>query len=475
MSKSDIIYWAEMVTWVVLASGIIQNLLQIAQLGMAASTLYRRPPVINSHLLWQRCSEIAPAITVIAPAFNEASTILGSLQSMLALQYPQFDIIIVNDGSTDATLDMLRAELALVPVDEPYEELLPHKPIRQIYCSSINPRFWVIDKENGGKADSQNAGVNLARTPLFCIVDGDTLLEQDALIRAVQPFVDDPERTIAVGGSLRIANGSRTRSGQVQKIDLPEKLLPRIQIVEYFRSFLMARLAWSKINCLMIISGAFGLFRKDVINEIGGYTLGSMGEDLDIVIRLHRHMRDMKRAYRIAFVPEPMCWTEVPESLKVLSRQRARWQNGALDCFFRYRGMALNPRYGRVGMLGFMQMVIVDLAGPIVEVLGYFTVPLFWALGVLSYESLFAYVAIVFGVGVFVSIASLILAEVQLRPYPRPLHLLELGSAAILENFGYRQLHNFWRLRGYWQYLRKKNEWGEMPRIGFGDAAPAAR
>jgi cellulose synthase/poly-beta-1,6-N-acetylglucosamine synthase-like glycosyltransferase len=468
--RADAIQVAQAITWVVLASGVIQNLLQIAQLCVAAATLHRRPPVSDPALLWQRYGDVAPAITMIAPAFNEEATIVSSVRSMLALRYPDYEVIIVNDGSTDGTLALLEREFDLLPESPFYEPLLPHQPIRAIYRSAAFGRLRVIDKVNGGKADAQNAAINLSGTPLFCVVDGDSLLEQDALIRAVQPFVDEPERMIAVGGSLRIANGSPIRDGQVRQVDVPHKLLPRIQIVEYLRSFLMARLAWSQINCLMIISGAFGLFRKDVVVEVGGYTAGSMGEDLDIVIRLHRHMRDSRREYRIGFVPEPMCWTEVPESLRVLSRQRARWQNGALDCFFRYRGMALNPRYGRVGLLGFSQMIVVDLVGPVVEVLGYFTIPLFWALGVLSYESLVAYIAIVFGMGMFVSIASLLLAEMQLRPYPRPLHLLELGSAAILENFGYRQLHNFWRLRGYWQYLRSSREWGEMPRIGFVEA-----
>jgi cellulose synthase/poly-beta-1,6-N-acetylglucosamine synthase-like glycosyltransferase len=467
--RADLIQVAQVITIIVLASGVIQNLLQIVQLGVAAATLKARPPVQDASLIWQRYSGVAPAITIIAPAFNEQTTIVGTIQSMLSLRYPRFEVIIVNDGSTDGTLELLISKFNLVPSPEPFHPLLKHRPVRGIYRSTSHPQLRVIDKANGGKADAQNAGVNLSSNPVFCVVDGDSLLEKDALLRAVQPFVDDPQRVVAVGGALRITNGSRMKSGEVRQVDVPHKLLPRIQIVEYFRSFLTARLAWSEINCLMIISGAFGLFRRDVVTEIGGYTVGSMGEDLDIVIRLHRHMRDAGSDYRIAFVPDAMVWTEVPETLKVLSRQRARWQNGALDCFFRYRHMAFNPRYGRLGVLGFGQMVVVDIIGPLIEVLGYFTIPLFWAFGALSYESLLAYVALVFGVGMFISIASLLLAEMQLRPYPHPLHLLELGSAAILENFGYRQLHNFWRLRGCWHYLRAKNEWGEMPRVGFSE------
>ena len=254
----------------------------------------------------------------------------------------------------------------------------------------------------------------------------------------------------------------------MRSVGLPRSLLARIQIVEYLRSFLMARLAWSQINALMIISGAFGLFRRDIVNEIGGYIPGTMGEDLDIVIRLHRHMRRASRPYRIAFVAEPMCWTQVPEKISVLARQRARWENGSLECFFTYRDMTFNPRYGAVGMLGFGHMLIVDVVGPLIEVLGYITIPIFWLLGALSEEYLFAYMVIAFGLGTLASLASLLLAEFQLRPYQNASDIMKLGAAAILENFGYRQMHNVWRLRGWWQYLRSTKEWGEMPRVGFG-------
>lgn len=462
---------AEIVMYIVLTTGIFQNLIQIVQLIIAGNALRDRPPVVDAKELLTRYSDVAPAITVIAPAFNESATITSSIQSMLGLRYPRFDIIIVNDGSTDDTLAILTREYALAPDPRPFDPVLAHQPVTAIYRSTIHPQLVVMDKINGGKADAQNAAVNLSTNPLFLIVDGDTLLEPDALIRSAQSFMDDPVRTIAIGGALRIANGSRMRDGRVREVDLPAKLLPRIQIVEYLRSFLMARHAMAKVNCLMIISGAFGLFRKDVVVAIGGYTSGSMGEDLDIVIRLHRYMRDSGADYRIGFVPEPMCWTEVPETLKILGGQRARWQNGALDCFFRYRHMVLNPNYGRIGIFGFGQMLIVDVIGPIVEVLGYFTIPLFYFLGALSWASLIVYIAVVFALGVFVSIASFILAEMQLRPYPRPIHLAELGAAAIIENFGYRQLHNFWRLRGYWSYLRGQHTWGEMPRMGFEEAA----
>jgi cellulose synthase/poly-beta-1,6-N-acetylglucosamine synthase-like glycosyltransferase len=465
---------AQAITLVIFASAALQNLLHIVQLVIATAAIRERPPIAQADLLHSRYGPIAPPISVVAPAFNEQTTILASVRSMLGLHYPDYDVIVVNDGSTDATLAVLAAEFALERVVEPMELLLTHRPVRGIYRSRSDPRLWVIDKLNGGKADAQNAGISLSRATHFCIVDGDTILETDALIRAVQPFLDDPERVIAVGGTLRIANGLSAQSGQVRQIRLSDRFLPRVQVVEYLRSFLMGRLAWSRINALLIISGAFGLFRRDVVVEIGGYTTGSLGEDLDIVVRLHRHMIEARRDYRIGFVPDPACWTEVPQSLRVLGRQRTRWQQGALECFFQNKRMALNPAYGRVGLLGFGHMIVVDLLGPVLEVLGYLCIPLFWWFGALSTEALIAYTALVFGLGTFTSIASLMLAEFQLRPYPRVEDLLKLGSAAVLENFGYRQLHNFWRLRGWLHYLTAQHSWGEMPRIGFAPGSEGA-
>ena len=458
---------AEALTLVILVSAALQNLLHTIQLFIAAGALRARPPVVDPALLQRRYGRIAPRISVIAPAFNEERTILASARSMLALDYPSFDVIIVNDGSTDSTLAILRAEFELMPIRESLEIHLPHKPVQAIYRSASHPRLLVIDKLNGGKADAQNAGVCLSRSTHFCIVDGDTILEPSALIRAAVPFLEDPDRMVAVGGTLRVANGVDIKDAAVSRIQVSDRFLPRVQIVEYLRSFLMGRLAWSRINALMIISGAFGVFRRDVVMEIGGYTTGSLGEDLDIVVRLHRHLIETKREYRVGFVPEPACWTEVPQSLRVLARQRARWQNGALECFFGNRKMALNPAYGRVGVLGFGHMLIVDLLGPLIEVLGYFVLPLFWLAGALSVEHLIAYTFLVFGFGTFTSLASLLLAEYQLRPYAGPSDLFKLGSAALLENFGYRQLHNFWRLWGWWQYLTGQHSWGEMPRQGF--------
>jgi cellulose synthase/poly-beta-1,6-N-acetylglucosamine synthase-like glycosyltransferase len=248
---------------------------------------------------------------------------------------------------------------------------------------------------------------------------------------------------------------------------LPRNFLALIQIVEYLRAFLMARLALSAMQALTVISGAFGLFQRRAVIEVGGYSHGTVGEDMELVIKLHRLYRERKADYSIDFIPEPVCWTEVPESLAVLGRQRARWQRGALETFFRHKKMLFNPRYGRVGFLGFGHILVVDVLGPLVEVLGYFLVPLLWGLSLLSIEYFLAFIAVTFTFGIFVSVATLILEEVELRRFTNASDLAVLSAVAVLENFGYRQIANLWRLRGWWQFLRKQQGWGTMTRKGF--------
>jgi len=452
---------------IVILTGLLQTFFYIVQLVYAGVALAMRPPIARASLLWRRYADHAPPIAVLAPAYNEEVTIVESINSLLALHYPQFEVIVINDGSKDKTLQRLIDHYGLSPVERFYDLAVLHNPIRGLYASPRLPRLLVVDKENGGKSDALNAGINVARAKLFCSIDADSLLESDALLRAVRPFIEEPELTVAVGGTIRIANGSRIASGRVLEVKLPRNFLGLVQIVEYLRAFLMARLALSRMQVLTVISGAFGLFKRQLALEVGGYSHGTVGEDMELVVKLHRHLRDKKVPYRIEFIPEPVCWTEAPDDLTILGRQRARWQRGALETFFKHKDMLFNPRYGRIGFLGFGQILIVDIMGPIVEVLGYFLVPLLWAVGLLAVEYLLAFLAITFTFGVFVSVATLILEEVELRRFPRASDLAVLTLVSVLENFGYRQISNFWRVRGFWQFLRKQQGWGQMTRKGF--------
>ena len=455
----------------VIATGLLQNAIYLVQLALAAAALIQTPPTPSGGLLWRRYADASPPIALLAPAYNEALTIAQSVHSLLSLQYPSFEVIVINDGSSDETLQVLIDTFGLKPVQRHHDLPIEHRPIRGIYGGEHQPRLIVVDKDNGGKADALNAGINVSRAPIFCSMDADSLLEPDALLRAVRPFVEDPERTIAVGGTVRIANGCRIEHGRVLEVRPPRNLLALLQTVEYLRAFLMARLAWSRINALTIISGAFGLFRRNRVIEVGGYTHGTVGEDMELVVKLHRLMREKKLPYRVAFVPEPVCWTEAPEDLRVLGRQRSRWHRGSLETFERHWDMMFKARYGRVGVIGFGYIFLVDVLGPIVELLGYVLIPLFWAMGLLSIEYLLAFAAVTFTFGIFISVGSLALEETSLRRFPRATDLVLLTGVAVLENFGYRQLNNLWRLRGLWQFLRRSQSWGTMTRKGFGAAA----
>ncbi len=452
---------------IVIVTGLAQTLFYMVQLVYAGIALSGRPPTARASILWGRIADHAPPIAVLAPAFNEQVTIVESVNSLLALHYPEFEVIVINDGSTDATLERLIDNYGLVPVERFFDLTVPHRSIRGLFASPRLPRLLVIDKENGGKSDALNAGINVSRAPLFCSIDADSLLESDALLRAVRPFVDEPILTAAVGGTIRLANGSRIAAGRVVDVRLPTNLLALVQIIEYLRAFLMARLALSRMQALTIISGAFGIFRRQLAVEVGGYSHGTVGEDMELVVKLHRLLRDRKQPYRIEFIPEPVCWTEAPENLTVLGRQRARWQRGALETFSKHKDMLFRPRYGRIGFVAFGQILIVDIIGPIVEVLGYFLIPLLWAVGLIAYEYLLAFLAVTFTFGIFVSVATLILEEVELRRFSRTTDLVVLTAVSVFENFGYRQISNLWRLRGFWQFLRKQQGWGQMTRRGF--------
>jgi cellulose synthase/poly-beta-1,6-N-acetylglucosamine synthase-like glycosyltransferase len=452
----------------IILSGLAQNLVYLTQLGLAASALIRQPPEADSASFWQRYSKAAPPIALLTPAYNEALTIVESVRSLLSIRYPDFEIIVINDGSTDKTLEILVDAFQLAPtLARDYELSVEHELILGLWTSSLHPRLLVIDKENGGKADALNAGVNLATTPIVCSMDADSMLEPDALLRAVQPFLEDPQRVVAVGGTIRVANGCTIADGRIIKVGAPRNFLALVQTVEYLRAFLMARLAWSQVGALTIISGAFGLFRRAAVIEIGGYAHGTVGEDMELVVRLHRHFRDAGRPYKVAFVPEPVCWTEAPETLSVLARQRARWHRGALETFVLHRKMAFNPKYGAVGMIGFGWIVLSDVIGPPVEVLGYVLIPLWWSLGALSLDYLLAFIAVTFTFGIALSVGALALEETELHRFPRARDLVVLTGAAILENLGYRQLNQLWRLRGTLQWLRGVQGWGEMTRKGF--------
>lgn len=452
----------------ILGIGGLINVISLLQLPAALRELLRHSRAGDREATWEvLISDVTIPVSVLVPAYNEEATIVDNVRSMLFLQYPDLEIIVVNDGSRDATLERLIAAFALIPVVRAYEPVLSHAALRGLYASPAWPGLLVVDKHNGGsKSDAINAGINLSRNPLFCVVDADSLLETDSLLQAVRPFMENPEGMAAVGGTVRVLNGCTVANGQIVTVGLPRRFLPMVQNLEYIRAFLVTRLAWSHWGMLSIISGAFGLFRRDLALEIGGFAKGSHGEDYDFIVRLHRHLRDGRRPYEMRYVPEPVCWTEAPEDLRTLSTQRRRWQRGAMQVLVANARMIANPRYGRFGILGLTHNLLVDAIAPAAELAGYLFLPVFYLSGALDGAFLLAFFGLFVMFGVFYSVAALILEEIELKRTPGVAGLVMIGLVAVIENFGYRQLNSLWRIRGLWEFLRGTHGWGEMQRRG---------
>lgn len=405
-----------------------------------------------------------PQISLLVPAFNEEATIATSVRSLLQLSYSEFEIVVVNDGSTDRTLDVLTREFGLIPFPEAYDRRLATKPIRTIFHAPAYPNLRVIDKENGGKADSLNAGLNLSLYPLFCCIDADSILQRDSLRLAVQPFLDDP-RTIACGGTVRVANGCEVKNGFLAKVGLPSNLLALFQIVEYLRAFLFGRLGWSPINAMLIISGAFGLFHKDTVIGIGGYRPDTIGEDMELVVRLHRHLRLNGTPYRITFAPDPVCWTEAPEDLRTLKNQRIRWQRGLCESLAKNLDLLFHPKGGAAGWLAFPFMALFEWLGPLIEVFGYLFVTAGFFLGFVSFDVWLTLLLVAVSLGILLSVSAFLLEEISFHVYPKSKHVLFLLLGAVLENFGYRQLNSLWKVIGLYRWLvGKRATWGAMTR-----------
>ncbi len=418
-------------------------------------------------------SGIAPPISILAPAYNESATILESVRATLALSYAEFEVIVINDGSKDNTLDLLIEEFHLYQSARYIDAQIPTQPVRAVYRSVDPIPLVVIDKENGGKADALNAGINAARYPLICAADSDSLLEQNALIRIVRPVLDHPEEVLAVGGIIRIANGCTVSGGRVTQVDLPRSWLARFQVVEYLRAFLGGRVAFSASNCLLIVSGAFGLFNKAAVLAVGGYDTNTVGEDMELVVRLHRWAREQRRKYRIVFEPDPVCWTEAPETMKTLQRQRNRWQRGTVETVWKHRDLICRPGFGALGWFALPYFVVFESLGPLIEFTGYAVTIAGYLFGLIDSEMAILFFLSAILNGIVLSGSAVVLEELSTRRYPHVKNLAILLMASVLENFGFRQVISLWRAEAIWDLLRGVKSWGRMERKGFG-APPAA-
>ncbi len=412
-------------------------------------------------------SQIAPRISMLVPAFNEEATIVESLRSLLTLAYPELEIVVVDDGSTDATMEVMMRSFDLVPVRPIYPRRIDTAEISGIYRSRNNPKLVVARKENGGKADALNAALNIATGTLVCSLDADTLVEEDALQRLVRPFLRS-DRVVAAGATIRVANGCVVRSGRLAEIHAPRTPLAGIQAVEYLRAFLFGRVGWNRLGGNIVISGAFGLFRRENLRNIGGYEHG-VGEDMELIVRLRRRGYEEDIARDVEFVPDPVAWTEVPESLRVLGRQRDRWHRGLSDTLWRHREVMLRPRYGALGMVLFPVFVVIEWLAPIVEAAGLVIFVAGLLLGVVEPQSALLFFGVAYGLGMLLSIIAILLEELSFRRYGRPSDRAWLLLWAVVENLGYRQLTVWWRLRGIVGFFRGDMTWGAMERQGFTD------
>jgi cellulose synthase/poly-beta-1,6-N-acetylglucosamine synthase-like glycosyltransferase len=416
-------------------------------------------------------SPLAPPISILVPAYNEEAGIIESVSSLLALDYPNFEIVVVSDGSSDQTVAQLIEGFDLVEVDRPTPPFLEHEAVTGVYVPKGRLNLIVIDKGNGGKADALNAGINFSKFPLVCAIDADSILEQDALVKTAMPFIEDPERTMVSGGLIRVANGCRIESGRMVEPKLPRTSLPMFQVVEYLRAFFGARTGWSAVNGLLIVSGAFGLFRKDAVIAAGGYSTETVGEDMELVVKIHRTMREQDRPYRVVYIPDPVCWTETPESMRILRKQRRRWHRGSVEALLMHRRMFLNPRYGVAGMVAMPAVLLFEILGPVIELLGYAFAIFAFATGGIDLTIFLLFLSVSVLYGLILSFGAIALEDASFGRHPGWDQLGKIMLYAVLENFGYRQISHVWKMEGIWDVIHG-GEWGAMERKGLGTTEP---
>lgn len=457
-----------MFSWLAFAYFVVYGLCQVTFTLVAWRRLvdYRHSKAF-SPLDEVYASPFTPPISIILPAYNEEAGVVPSVRSLLDVRYPRHEVIVVNDGSSDGTLDRLREAFDLVPVRQALRTQIATAPVRAAFVSRTHPNLSVLDKENGGKADALNAGINASAHAHFCAIDADAVLEQDALLRIILPFVDDPELVVAAGGIVRVANGAVIESGRLVDFRLPKGHIARFQILEYFRAFLVGRLAFDSANAVLIISGAFGLFKRELVEAVGGYAHDTVGEDAELVARLHGYLRKSGEPYRIRFIPNPVCWTEAPSDVQTLSRQRRRWQRGLGETLWRHRRQVFNPRAGWFGLFTLPYFLFFELLGAVIEAVGLPVVLIAWLIGALSVSFFILFLAVSVLLAVIVSISALLLEEYADRRYERGPDMGRLVGYAVFESLGYNQLTAFFRCRGFVDLLRRRHDWGVMTRRGL--------
>ncbi len=411
-------------------------------------------------------SYLTVPVSVIIPAFNEEKSIINSVYSAIDLNYPEFEVIVVNDGSLDTTMELLENEFEMEPEDVFYRKDIQTEQIRGVFRSKKHPKLLLIDKENGGKADAVNAGVNLSSFRYLTIIDADSVFDRNGVLRISRMINIDPANTVAVGGQLRIANGIHVEKGKIISKRLPRRLVTKFQVVEYLGSFLGNRVGWSQINSVLVISGGYGLWRKDVFVELGGMTTETTHEDIEFTFRLHEFFHRNNLPYKIEFLPDPIVYTEVPDTWRGIFAQRRRWQRVVNEVAWKYKKMFLRPKYGTVGMMGMPYLVLYESLGPFFELGGIILVILSFILGLLPLYLLLLFLLVSYGLTTIVTVAAVFVEQYSFRTYSIR-SLPQLFLLALFINVGYRQYVAVSRLIAFFDFLLGNKSWERVPRRGF--------
>lgn len=414
-------------------------------------------------------SPIAPSVSLIAPAYNESLTIIDNVKSLLSIMYNRYEVIIINDGSKDDTMQKMVKAFDLKKVDYVFDQKIKAKPVKGIYKSSNKAfrKLLVVDKENGGKADALNVGLNISTKELVACIDVDCIIEPDALLKMVKPFMQEEIPVIATGGVVRIANSCVVEEGRLVEVKLPKNLLARFQVLEYLRAFLLGRMAWSKLNGLLLISGAFGLFKREIAVECGGYDHTTVGEDMELVVRMRRYMHEKNKPYKVVYIPDPLCWTEAPSTDKILGRQRNRWARGTFETLVRHSKLFFNPKYGLMGTVSYPFWLFFEWLAPFIEAAGLIFFIILVVLGKVNWIFFVSLLAAVYAFALFMSASTLLSEELSYFKYTQKRDIFKMILVAIIEPVIFHPRVVWWSIKGNFDLWKGKKSWGEMTRQGF--------
>ncbi len=435
--------------------------------AISLNKYFKKNSYVNYHQLI--LSPLCPPVSIIAPAYNEGKTIIDNVRTLLSLYYNRFEVIIVNDGSTDDTLQKIIKEYDLSKVTYYFDYHMPCERVRGIYQSN-NPsysRLTVIDKVNGGKSDSLNAGINVSRNNVIVAIDADSIIEHESLLRLIKPFLEEKEKkVIGTGGVIRIVNSCEVEKGHIKKIHLPKQFLPRLQVLEYTRAFLLGRMAWSQLDGLMLISGAMGMFDKETVIKAGGYSTKTVGEDMELVLRMRRYMNEKNQKYEVTYIPDPLCWTEAPSDIKTLGRQRSRWTRGLIQSLYTHRKIFLNPDYKVLGLLSFPYWLFFEWLAPILALAGFIYTGYLIYMNQMNWPFYLLLFAFVYCVALMLSVWSILYEEITFHKYRHKSDVIKLVLTAMLEPFFY-PFHTLFALKGNLDVIFNKKGWGKQNRKGF--------